>query len=162
MTLGIRIGLYHPLKGITKHNYKFLCLYTTIFCKEKALAFNSDRCCHQVLCLQMIILHRMLLCWVSRFPIVMLNVILVNAECRGSLTGSNTLAYSSGVAVTKKKKIKFLRDSIIDIESLQNRLLKVCYVPASSASPLKGKILLFFSFFCCCAIDSTNAANKVT
>ncbi len=41
-----------------------------------------------------------------------------------------------------------------DIESLQNRLLKVCYVPAS-APVLIG----FFSFFAL-AINSTNEANK--
>ncbi len=43
----------------------------------------------------------------------------------------------------------------IDIESLQNRLLKVCYVPAASVS-LKG----FFSFFFAAAVNSTNEANK--
>ena len=33
------------------------------FCKEKnALAFNQDRCCHQVLCLQLIPFH-----WSSKF-----------------------------------------------------------------------------------------------
>jgi hypothetical protein len=41
----------------------------------------------------------------------------------------------------------------IDIESLQNRLLKVCYVPATSASLSR---LLFFTV----AINSTNEANK--
>ncbi len=40
----------------------------------------------------------------------------------------------------------------IDIESLQNRLLKVCYVPATSASLNR---LLF-----AVAINSTNEANK--
>ncbi len=44
----------------------------------------------------------------------------------------------------------------IDIESLQNRLHKVCYVPGTSAG-LNG--LLFFSFFAA-AINSTNEANK--
>ncbi len=44
----------------------------------------------------------------------------------------------------------------IDIESLQNRLPKVCYVPATSASLLR---LLFLSFFAV-AINSTNEANK--
>ncbi len=43
----------------------------------------------------------------------------------------------------------------IDIESLQNRLLKVCYVPATSASLNR---LLFFYFVA--AINSTNEANK--
>ncbi len=41
----------------------------------------------------------------------------------------------------------------IDIESLQNRLLKVCYVPATSAGLNR---LLFFA----AAIDSSNEANK--
>jgi hypothetical protein len=43
----------------------------------------------------------------------------------------------------------------IDIES-QNRLLKVCYVPATSAGLSR---LLFLSFFAV-AINSTNEANK--
>ncbi len=43
----------------------------------------------------------------------------------------------------------------IDIESLQNRLLKVCYVPATSAGLNR---LLFFSFGA--AINNTNEANK--
>ncbi len=40
----------------------------------------------------------------------------------------------------------------IDIESLQNRLLKVCYMPATSTGLSR---LLFLS-----AINSTNEANK--
>ncbi len=52
----------------------------------------------------------------------------------------------------------FVNAEFIDIESLKNRLLKVCYVPTTSAG-LKGK-LLFFSFFVAAAIDSTNEANK--
>ncbi len=47
----------------------------------------------------------------------------------------------------------------IDIESLQNRLLKVCHVPATSASLPK---VSFFFFFVAAAIDSTNEANKVS
>ncbi len=46
----------------------------------------------------------------------------------------------------------------IDIESLQNRLLKVCYVPANSAG--LPRVSSFF-FFVAAAIDSTNEANKV-
>jgi hypothetical protein len=43
----------------------------------------------------------------------------------------------------------------IDIER-KNRLLKVCYVPATSAT-----FLVFFSFFfLAVAINSTNKANK--
>jgi len=39
--------------------YKLLCFITTkFFCKEKnALAFNWDRCCHLVLCIQLIPFH---------------------------------------------------------------------------------------------------------
>jgi len=48
----------------------------------------------------------------------------------------------------------------IDIESFQNRLLKVCYVPATSASLLR--VSFFFSFFVAAAIDSTNEANRVS
>jgi hypothetical protein len=46
----------------------------------------------------------------------------------------------------------------IDIESLQNRLLKVCYVPATSAG--LPRVSFFFSFFIAAAINSTNEANK--
>jgi hypothetical protein len=45
--------------------------------------------------------------------------------------------------------------SSIDIESLQNRLLKVCHVFATSAS--HNRVL--FSLFAA-AINSTNVANK--
>jgi hypothetical protein len=51
---------------------------------------------------------------------------------------------------------------IIDIESLQNRLLKVCYVPATSASLPRVSFFILFYFFVAAAIDSTNEANKVT
>ncbi len=46
---------------------------------------------------------------------------------------------------------------IIDIESLQNRLLKVCYVRATSAGLPR---VSFFSFFVAATINSTNEANK--
>jgi hypothetical protein len=51
------MGVDHPLDGVTNRKYKLLHLLTTIiFCKEKkALAFNRDRCCHLVLCLQLIL-----------------------------------------------------------------------------------------------------------
>ncbi len=49
----------------------------------------------------------------------------------------------------------------IDIESLQNRLLKVCYVPATSASLPRVSFFFSFLFFVAAAIDSTNEANKV-
>ncbi len=45
----------------------------------------------------------------------------------------------------------------IDVES-QNRLLKVCYVPAISTG-LPRQLLLFLFFFAA-AINSTNEANK--
>jgi hypothetical protein len=44
-------------------------------------------------------------------------------------------------------------DSIIDIKRCKNRLLKFCYVPATSAAHNK---LLFFA----AAVYSTNEANK--
>ncbi len=46
------------------------------------------------------------------------------------------------------------RETTIDIER-KNRTLKVCYVPATSAT-----FLAFFSFFLSVAINSTNEANK--
>jgi hypothetical protein len=51
--------LCHPPDGSTSPKYKLLCFITTKkFCKEKnALAFNRDRCCHLVLCLQLIPFH---------------------------------------------------------------------------------------------------------
>jgi hypothetical protein len=49
--------------------------------------------------------------------------------------------------VTRKVKL-------IDIER-KNRLLKVCYVPTTSAT-----LLAFFSFFLAVAINSTNETNK--
>ena len=40
----------------------------------------------------------------------------------------------------------------IDIESLQNRLLEVCYVPATSTSlPRVSFFFSFLFFFCCCS-----------
>ncbi len=44
-------------------------------------------------------------------------------------------------------------DKSIDIENFQNRLLKVCYVPATSVGLNR---LLFFA----ATINSTNEANK--
>ncbi len=53
------IGLHHPLDGVTNPEFKLLhFIQVAIFCKEKkALAFNQDRCCHLVLCLQLILFH---------------------------------------------------------------------------------------------------------
>jgi hypothetical protein len=53
------IRLCHPLDGSTSPKYKLLCfIITKKICKEKnALAFNWDRCCHLVLCLQLIPFH---------------------------------------------------------------------------------------------------------
>ncbi len=48
----------------------------------------------------------------------------------------------------------------INIESLQNILLKDCYVPATRASSSEAKLLLLFFFFFGVAINSTNEANK--
>ncbi len=52
--------LCHPPDGSTSPKYKLLCFITAkfFFCKEKnAIAFNRDRCCHLVLCLQLIPFH---------------------------------------------------------------------------------------------------------
>jgi hypothetical protein len=52
------IRLYHPLDGIINPKYKLLPFITTIiFYKEKALAFNLDRCCHPTLYLRLILFH---------------------------------------------------------------------------------------------------------
>jgi hypothetical protein len=48
----------------------------------------------------------------------------------------------------------------IDIESLQNRLLKVCYAPATSAGLPRVSFFFSFLFFVAAAINSTNEANK--
>ncbi len=53
----------------------------------------------------------------------------------------------------KWQHLSWLKASAMDIESLQNILLKVCYVPATSAGLNR---LLFFA----AAINSTNEANK--
>ncbi len=57
--MALLMRLCHPPDGSTSPKYKLLCFITTkIFCKEKnALAFNLDRCCHLVLCLQLIPFH---------------------------------------------------------------------------------------------------------
>jgi hypothetical protein len=54
-----QMGLYHPLDGVTNPKYKLLRFLTTIFFhkQNEALAFNRDRCCHLVLCLQLILFH---------------------------------------------------------------------------------------------------------
>jgi hypothetical protein len=54
-----RIGLHHPLDGVTNPEYKLLrFIQLTNFLQEKkALAFNRDRCCHLALCLRLILFH---------------------------------------------------------------------------------------------------------
>jgi hypothetical protein len=54
---GKTIGLHHPLDGVTNPKYKLLHFIqlTNLFCKEKALAFNWDTCCHLALCLWLIL-----------------------------------------------------------------------------------------------------------
>ncbi len=54
-----QMGLYHPLDGVTNLKYKLLYFLTPNKknSKKKALAFNWDRCCHLVICLQLILLH---------------------------------------------------------------------------------------------------------
>jgi hypothetical protein len=86
------------------------------------------------------------------------------------LNGSFTLAKSvkqnhwqpRQVTVTTVLALATLGGATIDIESLQNRLLKVCYVPAASASLPRVSFFFSFLFFVAAAIDSTNGANKVT
>ncbi len=56
-------------------------------------------------------------------------------------------------AVASKVASQGKSSTTIDIESLQNRLLKVCYVPATSAG--LPRLLLFAA-----AINCTNKANK--
>jgi hypothetical protein len=53
----MRLG--HPPDGSTSPKYKLLCFITTKkICKEKnTLAFNQDRGCHLVICLQLIPFH---------------------------------------------------------------------------------------------------------
>jgi hypothetical protein len=71
--------------------------------------------------------------------------------------------YSGKGSCTLAKFVgKHISDIAIDIESLQNRLLKVCYVPAISASLPRVSFFFFFLFFVAAAIDSTNEENKVT
>jgi hypothetical protein len=48
----------------------------------------------------------------------------------------------------------------IDIESLQNRLLKVCYVPATSAS--RPRVSFFFSFLFCFVAAAITVLMKQT
>ncbi len=48
----------------------------------------------------------------------------------------------------------------IDIESLQNRLLKVCHLPATSARLPRVSFFFSFLFVVAAAINSTNEANK--
>jgi hypothetical protein len=59
MKMSFTMRLCHPPDGSTSPKYKLLYFITTkIFCKEKnTLAFNRDRCCHLVLCLQLIPFH---------------------------------------------------------------------------------------------------------
>jgi hypothetical protein len=55
-----RIGLHHPIDGITKHEDKLLHFIQLkyFFSKEKkALDFNLDMCCHLALCLWLILFH---------------------------------------------------------------------------------------------------------
>ncbi len=55
---------------------------------------------------------------------------------------------------------KFGSVSAIDIKSLQNRLLKVFYVPANSAGLPRVVSFFFYFFVVAAAINSTNEANK--
>ncbi len=50
---------------------------------------------------------------------------------------------------------------VAKISKVQNRLLKVCYEPATSASLPRVSFFFSFLFFVAAAIDSTNEANEV-
>jgi hypothetical protein len=63
---------------------------------------------------------------------------------------------STSLFVVADVVVVFNADVVIDIKALQNILLKVCYVPATSASLPR----LLFIYFFAAAIDSTNEANK--
>jgi hypothetical protein len=54
----------------------------------------------------------------------------------------------------------FVKFVIIDIESLPNRLLKFCYVAATSANLPRVSFFFSFLFFVAVAIYRTNKANK--
>jgi hypothetical protein len=58
-TLRCPMRLCHPPDGSTSPKYKLLCFITTkkFLHKKNTLAFNWDRCCHLVLCLQLIPFH---------------------------------------------------------------------------------------------------------
>jgi len=53
------MGLYHALDGVTNLKYKLLYFLTPNkkISKRKALAFNQDRSCHLMICLQLILFH---------------------------------------------------------------------------------------------------------
>jgi hypothetical protein len=54
----VSMGIYRTTDGVTNPKYKLLRFLTTIFCQElKVVAFNQDRCCHQVPCSQLILLY---------------------------------------------------------------------------------------------------------
>ncbi len=59
------MGLYHPLDGITNLKHKLLYFLKSIKknSKWKALAFNRDRCCHQAICLHLILFHLKKMIW---------------------------------------------------------------------------------------------------
>jgi hypothetical protein len=56
-SMKFKMGLDHPLDGVTNPKYKLLHFLTNKKnCKEKkALAFDRDRCCHLVMRLQLIL-----------------------------------------------------------------------------------------------------------
>jgi hypothetical protein len=66
-------------------------------------------------------------------------MILIENPCPVKPVGKNGLARKMDLAKSQFGKVGY-----IDIESLQNRLLKVCYVSATSADP--PMVSFFFSF----------------
>jgi hypothetical protein len=75
-----------------------------------------------------------------------------------ALSFQNAIADSSNNYLLFSHLCKHSLRQTIDIESLQNRLLKVCYVTVTSAS-LPRVSFFFLFFFVAAAINSTNEAN---
>ncbi len=64
------IGLYHSLEGAVPIPSISCCVskqLTFFYKQKKALAFDWERCCHLVLCLQLIIFHWALLLTRGRY-----------------------------------------------------------------------------------------------
>ncbi len=71
-----------------------------------------------------------------------------------------TLTSLREIKVVKRRQYQNLPVGGIDIESLQNGLLKVCYVPTTSANLPRVSFFFSFLFFVAAVINSNNKANK--